>query len=210
MSIMRYSNNLRLLRLHGNDTVPVQTKHLLRWPRSWERRVPLFLCATSLTPPEEAMLSVRRYVSVRASFSVTFYASLFACLFALTVNAWAKEPSLTAIELYPGTSGPAYAQLANVTINGKTEVRLCGGSGPIDKNSYGKLQKVSLAVGMSLERDSHGVLLLTRGQDTSCAVPDNLNSIRTALFLPPILRTEPTSRARPLQALTEHPASCRR
>jgi hypothetical protein len=121
------------------------------------------------------MLPVRRYISVRASFvCATFCASLLACLFALSVDAWAKEASLTAIELYPGASGSDYAQLANVTINGKTEVRLCGGSGPIDKNSYGKLPKVTLAVGMSLERDSHGVLLLTRGADTSCAVPDNL------------------------------------
>lgn len=70
--------------------------------------------------------------------------------------------------------GIAYTQLTDVTINGKVDVRLCGSSGSIDKNGYGKLQKVTLGVGMSLERDSHGVLLLTRGQDSSCAVPENL------------------------------------
>lgn len=99
------------------------------------------------------MLLVDRSIPVKASFVCLIFCANF---FALYPDAWAKEPSLTAIELYQSAAGTAYTQLTNVTINGKSDVRLCGSSGSIDKNGYGKLQKVTLAVGMSLERTRMG------------------------------------------------------
>src|SRR5215472_16123667 len=58
-------------------------------------------------------------------------------------GSWAKEPSLTAIELYDGASGAAYIQIADVLINGKAELRSCvsSESASIDKSAFNKFQK---------------------------------------------------------------------
>ena len=100
-------------------------------------------------------------------------------------TAHAKEPSLTAIELFDGASGPAYVQLADVLINGKAEMRLCPGaeSGPMDKSVYGKLSKTALAVGGVLERGADGVLRYRQGDaPAQCVVPQNIKFEHNATF----------------------------
>jgi hypothetical protein len=100
-------------------------------------------------------------------------------------TAHAKEPSLTAIELFDGASGPAYVQLADVLINGKAEMRLCPGaeSGPMDKSVYGKLSKTALAVGGVLERGADGVLRYRLGDGLAqCVVPQNIKFEHNATF----------------------------
>ena len=75
----------------------------------------------------------------------------------------AKTSGLSAIEIYPGHDGPAFEQIADLILNGKNEVLLCVTTSGIDKSAYHKLAKVTLASGMSLERDAKGVLMLSRG-----------------------------------------------
>lgn len=86
-----------------------------------------------------------------------------------------KDVPLTAIELFDGPDGAAYVQVTDLLINGKAEVRSCGGAAQISKSAYGKLVKIPLNSSVtSLERDSHGVMSLTRGSAAECVVPSNL------------------------------------
>jgi hypothetical protein len=87
----------------------------------------------------------------------------------------AKTVGLSAIVIYPGTDGQDMAQITGFVMNGKNEVYQCAGTGNIEKSAYHKLVKVSLAAGMSLERNAQGVLMLiSDGQDPVCVVPANL------------------------------------
>jgi hypothetical protein len=94
----------------------------------------------------------------------------------LAPAASAKEPSLTAIELYDGPSGAAYVQLTDVLINSKAEMRDCGPfeTAGIDKSAYGKMGKVLLVPGGMLDRGPDGAMHYTSpsGQ-TVCVVPAN-------------------------------------
>ena len=89
----------------------------------------------------------------------------------------AKQPSLIAIEVYDSPSGAAYVQLSDVLLNGKAEVRDCTPlqDAAIDKSTYNKLQKISLAPGAVLWRGTDGAL---RYQIDSgkilCAAPDGV------------------------------------
>ncbi|MGP0021629.1 MAG: hypothetical protein ACLPHP_23890 [Candidatus Sulfotelmatobacter sp.] len=86
-----------------------------------------------------------------------------------------KDVPLTAIELFDGPNGAAAVQLSDVLINGKAEVRSCGGAAQINKSTYGKLPKIPLNSSVtSLERDAQGVMNLTRGSAAECVVPSNL------------------------------------
>jgi len=86
-----------------------------------------------------------------------------------------KEVPLTAIELFDEPNGAAFVQLSGLLINGKAEVRSCGGATEISKSAYGKLAKISLNASVtSLERDAKGVMSLTRGSAAECVVPSNL------------------------------------
>jgi hypothetical protein len=67
-----------------------------------------------------------------------------------------------------------YVQIAGFTLNAKNEVHLCNGAQTIGKNNYGKLAKITLTAGMSLERAKNGLLLLSRGGQPECVVPGNL------------------------------------
>ncbi len=90
-------------------------------------------------------------------------------------QSFAKTVGLTAIEIYPGSGGQSFVQIADFVLNGKNEVYLCTDGAGIDKSAYHKLAKVALAPGMSLERDNKGVLTLIRGTDApACSVPGNL------------------------------------
>jgi len=86
-----------------------------------------------------------------------------------------KEAPITAIELFDGSSGAAFVQVTDLLINGKAEVRSCGGATQINKSNYGKLIKIPLNSSVtSIERDAKGVMSLTRGSASECVVPSNL------------------------------------
>jgi len=88
----------------------------------------------------------------------------------------AKEIPLTAIELYDGPSGAAYVQLNNVLINGKVEMRQCVTplSGMVDKSTYGKMSKLTLAPGDILERGADGAIRHITGSGQGvCVAPAN-------------------------------------
>jgi hypothetical protein len=96
-------------------------------------------------------------------FRECFFGTLsvgFICLGLFGTRAMAKEPSLTAIEIYDGPSGASYVQLSEVLINGKAEMRECSQcqAAAIDKGAYGKLQRFTLAPGGVLERGADGML----------------------------------------------------
>jgi hypothetical protein len=89
--------------------------------------------------------------------------------------AFSKDAPLTAIELFDGPGGAASVQVTDLLINGKAEVRSCGGATQINKSTYGKLIKIPLNSSVtSLERDAKGVMNLTRGGAAECVVPSNL------------------------------------
>ena len=89
-------------------------------------------------------------------------------------SAFAKTAELSAIEVYPTGDARAYVQISGFTLNAKNEVHVCTGVQSINKNSYGKLPKLTLAPGMTLDRGKDGVLLLTRGGAPECVVPAGL------------------------------------
>jgi hypothetical protein len=100
-------------------------------------------------------------------------------------SAFAKEPSLTAIELYTGASGPGYIQLTDVLINGKVELRDCSSAAtaPIDKSTYGKLPKLSLSAGSTLIHSEEGPLQLSTGTGPAiCVLPENVKFEHNAVF----------------------------
>lgn len=86
----------------------------------------------------------------------------------------AKTPELSAIEVYPTAGSYGYVQISGFTLNAKNEVHICTAGQTINKNSYGKLPKVTLTPGWTLERGKDGMLLLSRGGAPECVVPANL------------------------------------
>ncbi len=99
--------------------------------------------------------------------------------------AHAKSPSLNAIELYDGPSGPAYVQLAEVLINGKLELRNCASfeAGSIDKSAYNKMPKLTIAAGGILNRDQNGVLRYGSSDSAAtCVVPEGVKFEHNATF----------------------------
>lgn len=86
----------------------------------------------------------------------------------------AKDKSLTGVLLYQGPSGPAYAQIADINLNGKTEVLVCTKGTPIEKNAYRKLPRMGLVNPTELERDADGVLKLKVTDVIPCVVPQNI------------------------------------
>jgi hypothetical protein len=114
-----------------------------------------------------------RYFVCRVSFCRVTVAVLLLGLLSGSAFA-AKAPELSAIEVYPTGESQAYVQISGFTLNGKNEVHLCTVGQSISKNSYGKLPKLTLAPGWSLERAKDGVLLLSRGGAPECVVPANL------------------------------------
>lgn len=103
-------------------------------------------------------------------------AALILSLVVLTTpTARSKDAPLTAIELFDGSSGASFVQVTDLLINGKAEVRSCGGATQINKSTYGKLTKIPLNVSVtSVERDAKGIMNLTRGTASECVVPSNL------------------------------------
>jgi hypothetical protein len=91
-----------------------------------------------------------------------------------SVSALAKDAPATVVALFDGTAGTAYVQLVGMTLNGKTEVRLCDGVSRFDKSAYNALPRASFTGASSLQRREDGVLTLTVDAKTICVVPSNL------------------------------------
>jgi len=97
----------------------------------------------------------------------------------LAPSAMAKEPSLTAIELYDGPNGAAYVQLTDVLINAKAEMKNCTPyqQAAIDHSTYNKMELVHLAPGGVLDRGTDGVMRYTEsGSGPVCVVPLNVKT----------------------------------
>ncbi len=119
------------------------------------------------------------------SKSSSYKGALALCLTAFfTVPLQSKDAPLTAIELYAGSNGPAYVHITDVLINGKIELRSCTSTPKIDKSTYGKLPKLILGPGASIEYGADGVLILTKGSSTSCVVPSNLKFEKNSSVTP--------------------------
>ena len=118
----------------------------------------------------------RSVLLIRGPSSAFFCKSVVAiCLLsAAALPLQAREAPLIAVELYNTAGGAAYVQISDVLINGKNELRACGSEPTIDKSAYGKLDKVDLASGATLEYRSDGTLALTKDGQTTCVVPSNL------------------------------------
>jgi hypothetical protein len=89
-----------------------------------------------------------------------------------------------AVVVFDGSSGPAYAQIIEWTLNGKTELRNCEGAVNFDKRGYDEFPKMQLAGASSLERGADGVLRLTLNSKPVCVVPANLKFDKSAEMTP--------------------------
>ncbi len=96
----------------------------------------------------------------------------------------AKDAPVAAIVLFDGTQGAAYVQITGVTLNGKTEVRVCDGVSKFDKNAYNALPRVPFAGASSLQLREDGVLMLTVNAQPECVVPSNLKFDRKPELTP--------------------------
>ena len=96
----------------------------------------------------------------------------------------AKNPPLSAVELYDGPNGPAYVLISDITINTKNELRGCGSVDKITKNAYGDSPKIVLAAGMTLEYTQSNGLVLTKDGASSCVAPSNVRFEKNAPMTP--------------------------
>ena len=106
-----------------------------------------------------------------ASFAVV---TLCFCFAFIAVSASAKDTRQTAIVLFDGPNGPAYVQITGLTVNSKTELRICEGAPKFDKRAYDNFLKTQLGEATALERGSDGVLRLTLNSKQICVVTSNL------------------------------------
>jgi len=139
-------------------------------------------------------------------------AGIVLCVFgARGPEASAKEPSLSAIELFDGASGPAYVQLADVLINGKGELRSCAGAetGAIEKSAYNKFSKLVISAGGVLERGEDGVMRYasSEGQAGQCVVPENVKFEHNATFTAAAMADSADLRARALATASDGSAA---
>jgi hypothetical protein len=91
-----------------------------------------------------------------------------------SISARAKDALATAVVMFDDAQGAAYVQITAVTLNGKTEVRVCDSVSRFDKNTYNALPRAPLKGATSLQRGADGVLTLTVDAKPLCVVPSNL------------------------------------
>jgi len=116
------------------------------------------------------------------------------------ISLQSKEAPLTAIEIYDGPNGPAYVHITDVLLNGKIELRSCASVQRIDKSSYGKLPKVTLGPGTSLEYGKDGILILKAEGAASCVIPSNLKFEKSSPATPAELAARAVLQAKILSA----------
>ena len=101
-----------------------------------------------------------------------------------SISASAKDAPATAIVLFDGTQGAAYVQITGMTLNGKTEVRICDGVSKFDKNAYDALPRAPFTGATSLQRGTDGALTLTVKAKPVCAVPGNVKFNKKPVLTP--------------------------
>jgi hypothetical protein len=92
----------------------------------------------------------------------------------VSIAAYAKDASLTAVVLFDGPQGAGYVEITDAELNGKIEVRSCDGISKLDKKTYNGLPRASLAGASSLQRSADGVMVLTANGKSVCVVPSDL------------------------------------
>ncbi|MGO8987150.1 MAG: hypothetical protein ACLQFM_20375, partial [Terriglobales bacterium] len=117
-----------------------------------------------------------------------------------SITAYAKDTSLTAVVLFDSPQGVAYVQITEAELNGKVEVRSCGGVSLIDKNIYNGLPRASLVGASSLQRGANGVLTLTANGKSVCVVPSNLKFERSAELTPAAAAEQALIRGTPVSS----------
>lgn len=105
---------------------------------------------------------------------------LLGCLAALLMTvrpapAASKDAPAAAIILFDGPQGASSAQLTGITLNGKTDVRVCDGVPKFNKSAYNALPHAPLKQASSLQRRADGVLTLTVNEKPVCVVPANVS-----------------------------------
>ncbi len=96
------------------------------------------------------------------------------CLACLCGELRSADQRLTAIVLYQGSRGPAYAVVSDLTLNEKRELFVCDGFPTLDKDQYRRLPKVPLMEARSLRRAPGGSLVMVTSGGEQCVVPLNL------------------------------------
>ena len=97
-----------------------------------------------------------------------------------SVCSHAKDKPLTGVLLYEGAKGPAYLQLSDIVLNGKTEVYVCTKGAALDGSSYKKLPRTALGNAQEMELDADGALAMKTGEGVSCVVPQNVKFEKNA------------------------------
>lgn len=125
-------------------------------------------------------------VQRRPRFSPQFCLLQSVWLFlALALSSYAKDAPLSAIVLFNAPGGPAYVQVTGVTLNGKTELRVCDGVATLDKHSYDGLPRVPVKLASVLERTADGTLMLTMdGIKPICVLPNGIKFDKTPELTP--------------------------
>jgi hypothetical protein len=134
-------------------------------------------CRDNFPPPQiSTILFALGFSGGRSLLRRSRRLSVLIVVFCLVVAApvVAKDKPLTGIILFQSDSGPAYAQVTDLLLNGKVEVYVCQGTESLDNSTYKKLPKASLAQATALDREASGVMTMTTSSGSSCALPVNL------------------------------------
>jgi len=102
----------------------------------------------------------------------------------LASSSGAKDAPAIAIVLFDAPGGAAYIQITSMTLNGKTDARVCDGVSKFDKGAYDLLPHIQLYGATSLERRADGVLTLTVNAKPVCVVPESVKFERNAQLTP--------------------------
>lgn len=105
-------------------------------------------------------------------------------MISLLAPAASKNAPAAAIILFDTPQGATYVQLTGITLNGKTDLRVCDGIQKFNKSTYNTLRHVSIKQANSLQRDAGGVLTLTVSEKPVCVIPANLNFENKAELTP--------------------------
>ena len=99
--------------------------------------------------------------------------TLAAFVVCLSLFTSAKDKPLVGILVYPGASGVAYVQYADIYLNGKRELYTCLAKS-MTGSEYKRQSKILVAPGMVLVRNEDGSLALSGDTTAACAVPANV------------------------------------
>jgi len=134
-----------------------------------------------------------------------YHRMVLAFVLGASIFASAKDAPITAVVLFDGPQGASYAQLTAVTINGKTELRLCDGVSKFNKSAYNALPRATLKGATSLQRRTDGALSLTVNGKTLCAVPNGLKFDQQPELTPAQAAEQATIQGTPISPATEIP-----